>query len=461
MEINIYNTLTRTKEPFTPLDEGRVRMFVCGPTVYDYSHIGHARTYIAFDVIARVLRRAGMPLEYLVNITDIDDKIIARAKESGREFADVAKEFEEAYYEDMELLGIDSVSKYARASDHIPEIIDQIKALEEKGYAYQTSTGVYFRVEKFEDYGKLSHQNISEIKSGARVEADEEKEHPADFVLWKAEKPGEPSWDSPWGKGRPGWHIEDTALTYSIFGPQYDLHGGALDLIFPHHESEIAQNEAAYDIKPFVKVWMHAGFLNIRGEKMSKSLGNFTTIRDIIKHISPEGFRLFVLQAHYRSPIDFDDQLLLQAKASLERIVGFRDRLEALEPGEGANIGSRLQEAQEAFDAALLDDFDTPKALAVLFDLIRDTNPHIEAGTLSQAEQNRLLGFLRDVHGVLGIIPAPQLSAPPELVALAEKREELRADKKFDEADAIRDQLAEQGWEIEDTDKGPRLVKRQ
>ena len=465
MEINIYNTLTRTKEPFTPLDPKRVRMFVCGPTVYDYSHIGHARTYIAFDVIARVLRRAGVPLEYVVNITDIDDKIIRRAQETKKDFSAVAKTFEEAYYEDMEWLGVDSISQYARASDHIPQIIEQIKKLEEKGFVYQTSTGVYFRVEKFKGYGKLSHQNIQEIKSGARIETAEEKEHPADFVVWKAEKPGEPSWDSPWGKGRPGWHIEDTAITHTIFGPQYDLHGGALDLIFPHHESEIAQNEAAYDVEPFVTVWMHAGFLNIRGEKMSKSLGNFTTIRDILKIISPEAFRLFILQAHYRSPIDFDETQLEAAKASLERIVGFRDRVLALEPDETesgpAEIADRLKQTQEAFDAALLDDFDTPRALAVVFDLIRDINPYIEAGALTKQEQERILGFLRDVHGVLGIMPAKQTSAPQELIELAEKRETLRAAKKFDEADKLRDEITEAGWEIEDTDHGPRLIRRQ
>lgn len=460
MDIKIYNTLTRTKETFEPIDPNRVRMFVCGPTVYDVSHIGHAKTYIQFDMIARVLRRAGLPLEYVVNITDIEDKIIARANEKGRDFSALAKEFEEAYYEDMEQLGIASVSRYPRASDFVPEIIEQIQELEKKGYAYKTSSGVYFRVKNFKDYGKLSNQKMDEIKSGVRIPKDEEKEDPTDFVLWKAAKPNEPSWDSPWGKGRPGWHIEDTAITYSIFGAQYDLHGGALDLIFPHHESEIAQNEAAYDVDPFVKIWMHTGFLNIRGEKMSKSLGNFTTIRDMLQNVAPEVFRFFVLSAHYRSPIDFDNQLLTAAEASLERIVGFRDRLDEAALGEGADIKDRLKSAQEAIDAAFVDDFDTPAVLATLFELIRDMNPHIESGSLNEQERDRLSGFLRDIDGVLGILPEKRFAAPEKLIALAEKREQLRTEKKFDEADKARDEISAAGWEIEDTPKGPRLVRR-
>lgn len=460
MEIKIYNTLSRTKETFTPLDPARVRMFVCGPTVYDLSHIGHARTYISFDMIARVLRRAGYPLEYIVNITDIDDKIIARANEAGETWDSIAKKFEETFHKDMERLGVASVSRYPRASEFIPQIIEQIQELEKKGFSYQTSTGVYFRVEKFADYGKLSHQNINEVRSGARVEVDEEKENPADFVLWKAEKPNEPSWDSPWGKGRPGWHIEDTAITHTILGPQYDIHGGALDLIFPHHESEIAQNEAAYDVKPFVKYWLHAGFLNTRGEKMSKSLGNFTTIEDILSRTTPEVFRLFVLQAHYRSPIDFDMQQLEAARAAHDRIVGFRDRLDAMTTTGGADIAEAMKKTQIAFDQALSDDFDTPGALAVLFDLIRDMNPHIESGRLTKLERDRVLGFLRDADGVFGILPGKSDTAPEEIIALAHKREALRAEKKFDEADAVRDSITEAGWELEDTPEGPRLIKR-
>ena len=504
MEIRIYNTLTRRKETFTPLDEKRVRMFVCGPTVYDLSHIGHARTYIAFDVIAKILRKFDVPLSYVVNITDIDDKIIARANETKRGFDEVAQEFEASFLNDMKRLGIDSIDTYARASEFIAAIIKQIEVLEEKGFAYKTSSGVYFRVKKFKEYGKLSNQNMDEIKAGARVETDEEKEDPTDFVLWKAAKPDEPKWPSPWGEGRPGWHIEDTAITHSIFGPQYDLHGGALDLIFPHHESEIAQNEAAYNVDPFVNVWMHTGYLNIRGEKMSKSLKNFITIREMLKTTDPHVFRLFIISAHYRSPIDFDDELVDQAKASLARIIGFRDRLERLtndkqlttndgdnesgpptgsdpqpttsergstesgppqrgEPRSTTASGAvveRVQEAQAAFDAALADDFDTPGALAVVFNLIRDVNPLIEDEKISEQERNHLLGFLQEMDGVFGILPSKQKAAPKPIRKLAERREELRKERKFDEADTVRDQILVMGWEVEDTEQGPRLIKR-
>jgi cysteinyl-tRNA synthetase len=461
VELKLYNTLTRQKETFTPLDPKRVRLFVCGPTVYDLSHIGHARTYIAFDVVARTLRKFGHPLEYLVNITDIDDKIINRANEAKREFSDVAKEFENEFYTDMERLGIDSVSQYARASDFIPQILKQIRELEQHGFAYKTGSGVYFRVKNFKDYGKLSRQNLDEIKSGARVEADEEKEDPADFVLWKAAKPGEPTWDSPWGPGRPGWHIEDTAITYSLFGPQYDIHGGGIDLIFPHHESEIAQNEAAYDVKPLATYWMHSGHLNIKGVKMSKSLGNFITIRDILEKTSPEALRLLVLQSHYRSPFDYDESLLGQAEASLERLTGFRNRLEHARTGKGGKLQRRIAEAQEAFDTALANDVDTPAAIAVLFDVVRDVNPMIEDGSLSPQDRDRVLGFLRETDGVLGIIPGKQVSAPDDVIALAEKREEARKSRDFDASDTLREQIRMMGWEVEDTDQGPRLVKRQ
>src|SRR3989344_3368255 len=468
MELRIYNTLTRQKGVFTPLDPKRVRMFVCGPTVYDLSHIGHARTYIAFDMVARVLRKFGYPLEYVVNITDIDDKIINRANETNKKFEEVAREFEQDFYEDMARLGIDSVSSYARASEFIPQIIAQIHTLEKRGYAYTTSSGVYFRVEKFPKYGALSKQNLDDIRSGARVEVDEEKEQPYDFVLWKATKPfdaaqgkpGEPTWDSPWGPGRPGWHIEDTAITYDRFGPQYDIHGGGIDLIFPHHESEIAQNEAAYGIAPLATFWMHSGHLNIKGEKMSKSLGNFITIRDILDQTSAEALRLLVLQSHYRSPFDYDEALLTQAEASLERLTGFRNRLEHAKTGRGGKMQRRVAEAQETFDAALANDFDTPAAIAVVFDIVRDVNQMIEEGALSPKDRGRVLGFLREADGVLGIIPGKQVSAPDDVIALAEKREEARKAREFEKSDTLREQIRTMGWEVEDTDQGPRLVKR-
>ncbi|MBU2442517.1 MAG: cysteine--tRNA ligase, partial [Nanoarchaeota archaeon] len=323
MALKVFNTLTRKIEKFVPLKGKKVKMFVCGPTIYDYSHVGHAKTYVQFDIIAKYLRYKGFDVFYLQNITDIDDKIIKRANENNETSKKLAARFEEEYYEDMKSLGVDSIDKYARATDYIPQIIKQIKTLLEKGYAYETKDGVYFEIDKFSEYGKLSHQPLDQIQAGARVTINEEKKNPADFSLWKKQKPGEPFWDSPWGKGRPGWHIEDTAITETEFGPNYDLHGGGIDLIFPHHESEIAQMEAISGNKPFVKYWLHTAFLNIRKEKMAKSLGNFLTIRDMLSKWDKKTFRFFFASTHYRTAIDFSDENIEQAKKGLDRINEF------------------------------------------------------------------------------------------------------------------------------------------
>ncbi len=295
--MKIYNTMTRKKEEFKPLKENRIKMFVCGPTVYDKSHIGHGRTYISFDVIARYLKYKGYSVFYLQNITDIDDKIIKRADELGVEPLKLAKEFENRYIEDMETLGVENVNFYARAMEHLDEIINQIQTLVDKNFAYETPTGVYFDEEKFPDFGKLSNRNIEELNVH-RVNPDPTKRNPGDFALWK-KRDENPAWDSPWGKGRPGWHIEDTAISETYFGGHFDIHGGGLDLIFPHHEAEIAQMESATGKKPMVKYWLHTGFLNVSGEKMSKSLGNFITINELLKEYDPQVFRFFVLSTHY------------------------------------------------------------------------------------------------------------------------------------------------------------------
>lgn len=287
--MKLYNTLTREKEIFKPIKENRVKMFVCGPTVYDHSHIGHARTYISFDMIARYLKYKGFSVFYLQNVTDIDDKILKRAQESSSDPQELARKFEEKYTEDMKVLGVENVNLYARATDHIPEIIQQIETLLSKGFAYETENGVYFDESKFSEFGKLSNRRIEDLNVH-RISPDSNKRNPGDFVLWK-KKDDEPFWDSPWGSGRPGWHIEDTAISEEYFGPQYDIHGGGLDLIFPHHEAEIAQMESASGKKPMVRYWMHTGFLNVMGEKMSKSLGNFITIKDLLQEYSPEVFR--------------------------------------------------------------------------------------------------------------------------------------------------------------------------
>ncbi|MCP8317071.1 MAG: cysteine--tRNA ligase, partial [archaeon] len=319
MTIRVYNTYTRRKEDFKPINDKKVRMFVCGPTVYDLSHLGHARTYIAYDVIARWLRYRGYDLFYLMNITDIDDKIIKRAKERGEDSLELAREFEESFFKDIASLGIDTVNLYARASEHTQEIIDQIERLMEKGFAYITQTGVYFDVSKFEDYGKLSHQQPEELKRH-RIEPDPNKRNLQDFSLWKKKKDEEPYWNSPWGEGRPGWHIEDTAIAEKYLGQQYDIHGVGVDLIFPHHEAEIAQMESISGKKPMVSYWLHTGFLKVKGKKMAKSLGNFITIQNALKDYDAETLRLFFSSTHYRSPIDFDEKGLDQAKKTLESL---------------------------------------------------------------------------------------------------------------------------------------------
>ncbi len=317
--IKIYNTLTRSKENFKPLNGNRIKLFVCGPTVYDYSHIGHARTYISFDVIARYLKYRGFSVFYLQNITDIDDKIINRAISTGKDPLDLAREFEAEYLKDMESLGVENVNLYARATEHIEEIKAQIETLLEAGFAYETDNGVYFDISKYPDFGKLSNRKIEDLNVH-RISPDSNKRNPEDFALWK-KKDKELVWNSPWGAGRPGWHIEDTAITEEYFGPQYDIHGGGLDLIFPHHEAEIAQMESASGKKPMVRYWMHTGFLNVKGEKMSKSLGNFITIKELIKKYPPEVFRFFVISTHYRSPIDFSHEILEQSQNSLKEYI--------------------------------------------------------------------------------------------------------------------------------------------
>ena len=376
--LRIYNTMTRTVEEFKPLRGNRVYMYVCGPTVYDYSHIGHARTYIAYDVLARYLREKGYSVFYLMNITDVDDKIIKRARERGVNPIDLAREYERYFMEDMEVLGIQSVNLYARASEYIDEIVDLIKVLMDKGFAYETETGVYFDTSRFKDYGKLSHRRPEEL-SVHRIEPDPTKRNPQDFALWKKRDRDEIGWDSPWGYGRPGWHIEDTAIILTHFGPQIDIHGGAIELTFPHHEAEIAQAEAATGKKPFVRYWCHTGLLTVGGEKMSKSLGNYILVRDIVKEHDPEALRLMFLLSHYRSPIDFKWRSLESSESSLSSLYNMVERLRAVETDEElSEEEKRLEEYYENFKRKfygyLDDDLDTPRAMAELFKLASTIN---------------------------------------------------------------------------------------
>lgn len=457
--LKIYNTMSRKKEPFHPMKGNRVKLFVCGPTVYDDSHIGHARTYISFDIIARYLQYRGYSVFYLQNITDIDDKIINRASELGVVPLDLARKFEKRYLEDMHALGVDHVNLYARATEHIPEIIKQIKALMEKGFAYETETGVYFDESKFPGFGKLSRRNVEDLNVH-RVNPDTTKRNPGDFALWK-KKDEEPFWDSPWGNGRPGWHIEDTAITEEYLGPQYDIHGGGLDLIFPHHEAEIAQMESVSGKAPIVRYWMHTGFLNVKGEKMSKSLGNFITIRDMLKNHDPETFRFFVLSTHYRSPIDFSETALEQSKNSLERIYKLIETIDEANQSNipetnnnDADLNDKLTEIKNKFTGAMDNDFNTPDALSIIFNYIRDVNREIDANNISKYVLTEIKTFLMEFGAILGLDFSGRICADDKtrdlLEVIVEVREELREKKDWELADLIRSKLKELDFILED-----------
>jgi cysteinyl-tRNA synthetase len=476
--MKIQSTMTGNKENFQPIHNNRINLFVCGPTVYDDSHIGHARTYIAFDVVARYLKYKGFSVFYLQNITDVDDKIIQRAAETGASPRSLAKRFEQRYREDMHALGVTNVNYYARATEHIPEIIGQIERLSELGFAYETESGIYFDESRFEDFGKLSHQNVEDLKKH-RIEPDPTKRNPGDFSLWKKRQDGEEvTWDSPWGKGRPGWHIEDTAITETYFGAQYDIHGGAMDLIFPHHEAEIAQMEATSGKKPLVRYWMHTGFLNFKGEKMSKSLDNFTTIRDMLQNYEADAFRFFVLLAHYTSPIDFSEEALEQAQKSLARIRQaakiIEKQLEAapdpessapeeIDPSIDSNLDPSVALAKAKFLESMDNDFNTPYALRAVFDLVREVNRRINEKTISRKGLQDAGEQLREFGEILGLSfyetgrkPAEKAEAATDnlIKLLIEIRQKLREKKEWQLADEIRDRLNELNIVVEDAKTG-------
>jgi cysteinyl-tRNA synthetase len=471
MPLMVFNTLSQRKEPFVPLSGNRVGIYVCGPTVYDFSHIGHARTFISFDVIVKYLRRKGFDVLHVVNITNVDDKIIRRANETKRDPMELADEFERIFYEDMDSLKVSRADINPRVSDHITEIITVIQSLISKGFAYEVDGDVYFDVRKADGYGRLSGQTLEEIKAGARVEVDERKRYPADFALWKKAKPGEPFWESPWGRGRPGWHIECTAMSMKYIGPQVDIHGGARDLIFPHHENEIAQSEAVTGKKPFVKYWMHAGFLMVEGEKMAKSLGNFIVIRDLLKDYDPETFRLFVLSTHYRSQIDFSYSSLRQAESALGRLHASLARVEeliasqpVLEPTSDEEVfDAEVEAARNAFMEAMDDDFNTPVAISHLFNLVREVNrfiadhPKVSYGTLKKIRD----AFL-DMGGMLGIVKEHRIREEPlprEVSSLLEERQRLRELRDWEKADEIRAKILSLGYVLEDTSEGVKVRK--
>ena len=446
--MDIYSTLTRSKENFETMNKNRVNFFVCGPTVYDDAHIGHGRTYISFDTIKRYLEYSGYAVFYIQNITDIDDKIINRSKESGIPAHDIARKFEKRYIEDMAKLNVTGVNLFARATDHLDEIIDQIQRLIDKGFAYESDDGVYFEIEKFEEFGKLSNRKVDEMESHREL-AETTKKSEQDFALWKKrENVDEPTFPSPWGDGRPGWHIEDTAITEYYFGEQYDVHGGGLDLIFPHHEAEITQMEAVSGKSPMVRYWLHTGFLNVNGEKMSKSLHNFITIRELLKDWDADTFRFFVLSTHYRSPIDFSKDSLHQSEKSLEKIKKFYSAID-VEDSDVESDFEALKVAKEEFFGSMDDDFNTPKAIASLFVLINDCK-NID---LSDDDKAAIKSFLDDVSQILGIdFTLEETSAGSDDLfdLITDVRSELRAAKQYDLSDKIRDELINLGYEISD-----------
>ena len=449
MTLRLFNTLTRQKDEFIPINENIVKMFVCGPTVYDLSHIGHAKTYTQFDFIARYLRLKGYKVTYVQNITDVDDKIIARANQLGIDTKELASKFEQEYRRDMEALGNTSVDLYASAHDYIDAMVHQVQQLAERGFAYKLDDGWYFDTAKFENYGNLSRRvNAEPEDSVARIDDHTQKRNAADFALWKMRKPGEPYWETAIGEGRPGWHIEDTAITEQEFGPQYDLHGGAIDLIFPHHENEVAQMEAASGMSPMVRYWMHTGLVRVSGAKMAKSANNFTTIRDTLEKMNFRTLRYIFLSQHYRSSVELTEAVIESAHGARRRVENF---FRMIDPSlEETRESSELaKESTKRFFEKLDDDFDTPGALAVLFEYIR--------------EQNRLgvpgrsaLDFLTMAQGLFA---AFDFSHEGEELAhdiklLLEKRETLRAEKKFEEADQVRNELTARGIAIEDTKEG-------
>ena len=446
--MDIYSTLTRSKENFETMNKNRVNLFVCGPTVYDDAHIGHGRTYISFDTIKRYLEYSGYAVFYIQNITDIDDKIINRSKESGIPAHDIARKFEKRYIEDMTKLNVTGVNLFARATDHLDEIIDQIQRLIDKGFAYESDDGVYFEIEKFKEFGKLSNRKIDELESHREL-AETTKRNEQDFALWKKrDNVDEPVFSSPWGDGRPGWHIEDTAITEYYFGEQYDVHGGGLDLIFPHHEAEITQMEAVSGKSPMVRYWLHTGFLNVNGEKMSKSLHNFITIRELLEDWDADTFRFFVLSTHYRSPIDFSKDSLHQSEKSLEKIKKFYSALDV----EVSDVESDLQalsEAREEFFNSMDDDFNTPKAIAAIFKLITATKNE----ELAENDKIAIKAFLDDVSQILGVdfyLEETSAGSDDLFNLITDVRSDLRAAKQYELSDKIRDELINLGYEIND-----------
>jgi cysteinyl-tRNA synthetase len=461
--VKVYNTMTRTKEELVPLTRGEIRMYSCGVTVYDLSHVGHAKMMVVFDVIARYLRFAGYRVTFVRNFTDIDDKIIRRANEEGVPAHEVSERYIAAFREDIAALGVQAPDVEPKATEHVPEMVALIERLVAGGYAYVVDGDVYFEVRRFPGYGKLSGKNLDELLAGARVDVDERKRDPRDFALWKAAKPDEPSWPSPWGPGRPGWHIECSAMAMRYLGESFDIHGGGIDLIFPHHECEIAQAEAVTR-KPFARYWVHNDFVNLGKEKMSKSLGNTLTIRDIVRRHDPEALRLWILGTHYRHLLEWSEERVEEAARALGRLTRLVADAAALGAAT-ASLPADFAVFAPRFTAAMDDDFNTPQALGVLFDFARVLSDHRDRGLGTPEARAHFVagvGELVRLARVLGLLErgVDAGGPPPEVERLVAERTAARARREFARSDALRQEIQQLGWLVEDTPGGPRLTRK-
>lgn len=460
--IQLYNSLTNKKEPFVPIVPGKVSMYVCGPTVYNYIHVGNARPAIAFDTVRRYLTYRGYEVKYVLNFTDVDDKIIRTANELGEDTETLTNRYIEAYLSDTGALNVQPADVHPRVTDTMEEIIEFIRQLETEGFAYESEGDVYFRTKKFETYGKLSQQSIEDLRAGSRVDVGEKKEDPLDFVLWKAAKPDEPSWDSPWGKGRPGWHIECSAMAKKHLGTTIDIHAGGHDLKFPHHENEIAQSEACNHAK-FANYWLHNGFINIENEKMSKSLGNFLLVHEALKEVDPMVLRFFMLSVHYRHPINYSRELIEQAANGWSRIKEAYQNIEyrlSVTAGLGEaseSMERKLESIKASFIESMDDDINTANAVTVLFDLAREANIYAKADHVAKATLEQVLSLFDELTGVLGLTLAEEKELlDAEINQLIQERNDARAARNFARADEIRDLLKEQNIQLEDTAQGVR-----
>jgi len=487
MVLKVFNTLTRELEEFKPQEDMIVKMYVCGPTVYDYSHIGHGRSYVAFDIIRRYLEYKGYKVKYVQNFTDVDDKIINRAKEMGVEPAKLAEKFIAEYFKDLDALGVRRADVHPRVTEHINDIIAAVEKLVNKKHAYVVDGNVYFDITTVKDFGKLSHQSLENLQVGARVEIDERKRNPMDFALWKASKEGEPAWKSPWGLGRPGWHIECSVMSMKYLGETLDIHGGGMDLIFPHHENEIVQSEALTGKIPFARYWLHNGFINVNKEKMSKSLKNFFTIREVLEKFSPESLRFFYANTHYRGPIDFSFDALTESAQALERLqnayenlIEYKNRLEkegrTTDKGKGSEqevnqaleqLDQAVKTVQKRFEDAMDDDFNTREAIAALFDYTREVNRVLASGNINDIKRiDDAISMYETLGNVLGILGKKRPASNDEKMIeslmglIIEIRQQARNRKDFATSDKIRDRLKELGITLEDTHEGVKWKRK-